>query len=87
MSNVWEDIRRERERQDKRWGSPGPRNLGHDRWSLVLQEELGEVAMAVLDQQPEQAVYDELVQVAAVAVAWLEAMEWKRSRRHEVSFL
>lgn len=79
MSGVWEDIKRERKRQDRKWGSPGPRNLGHDRWSLILQEEMGEVAMAVLDNEPESVVYGELVQVAAVAVAWLEAMEWRKA--------
>jgi len=80
MSRVWEDVKRERERQDKKWGSPGPRNLDHDRWSLILQEEMGEVAMAILDNQTESEVYAELVQVAAVAVAWLEAMEWKKAQ-------
>lgn len=39
----------------------------------VLAEETGEVARAVLDGNPLNLV-DELTQVAAIAVAWLEAL-------------
>jgi hypothetical protein len=39
----------------------------------VLSEECGEVARAVLDQD-EDALRIELIQVAAVACAWLEAL-------------
>lgn len=41
--------------------------------ATVLAEECGEVARAVLDKNDNQ-LRDELIQVAAVAVAWLEAM-------------
>lgn len=41
--------------------------------AAVLSEEAGEVARAVLDQN-DAALKLELVQVAAVAVAWLESM-------------
>jgi NTP pyrophosphatase (non-canonical NTP hydrolase) len=40
----------------------------------VLLEEAGEVARAVLDGTPLPALVDELTQVAAVAVAWMEAL-------------
>lgn len=40
----------------------------------VLTEELGEVARAVLDKDTDQLEV-ELVQLAAVAVAWLEAFQ------------
>jgi hypothetical protein len=40
----------------------------------VLVEEVGEVARAVMEHDAGQ-VHTELVQVAAVAVAWLEAFE------------
>ena len=40
---------------------------------MVLAEECGEVARAVLDLDAD-ATRTELVQVAAVAVAWLEAL-------------
>ena len=40
---------------------------------MVLTEECGEVARAVLDLNDDQ-LRTELIQVAAVAVAWLEAL-------------
>lgn len=39
----------------------------------VLVEEVGEVARAICERDPE-AMREELVQVAAVAVAWVEAL-------------
>lgn len=71
----------ERERQQAKWG-------GHHDWgdgdcsspnvapivkATVLSEECGEVARAVLDSD-EDGLRRELVQVAAVAVAWMEAL-------------
>lgn len=58
----------ERRRQDRKWGE---QNHGPDRWSLILTEETGEVAKAALENGF-QAYCDELVQVAAVALAALE---------------
>lgn len=63
-----ERIRRERQRQDEKWGE---QNHGPDRWSLILTEEAGEVAKAALDRD-HKAYIAELVQVAAVALAALE---------------
>lgn len=40
----------------------------------VLTEELGEVARAVLDEEPLEDLRGELIQVAAVAVAWAEGI-------------
>lgn len=40
---------------------------------LILTEEVGEVARAILDHNPEHG-RKELVEVAAVAVAWLESL-------------
>jgi hypothetical protein len=74
-------IRAERRRQAEKWGGRHPWGVG-DCSSLgvadtvkaaVLAEECGEVARAVLDSDPE-SLRNELVQVAAVAVAWLEAL-------------
>jgi hypothetical protein len=44
----------------------------------VLTEECGEVARAVLARS-EPDLRRELVQVAAVAVAWLEGLSWETS--------
>jgi len=77
---IWAAILAERDRQAAKWGG------GHD-WgtgdcsstlvspavkAAVLAEECGEVARAALDGTLE--LQAELVQVAAVAVAWLESL-------------
>jgi hypothetical protein len=69
----------ERRRQQAKWGGDHEWGRGDCSSPLVagvvkaavLSEECGEVARAVLDNDPEQ-LRRELVQVAAVAVAWLE---------------
>lgn len=58
----------ERLRQDAKWGE---QNHNAGKWSLILMEELGEVAKSQLEG--DRANYlTELVQAAAVLVAWLE---------------
>jgi len=81
-SDIYGAITAEREVQAERWG--GAHAWGEGDCSsgtvapttkvAVLTEECGEVARAVLDGQPE-LLRRELVQVAAVAVAWLEGLE------------
>ena len=69
----------ERVRQAVKWAAPGYWGTGDcsspdvrpEVKAVVLGEECGEVARAVLDRDHAQLVA-ELVQVAAVAVAWLE---------------
>lgn len=39
---------------------------------LILGEEVGEVARAINDRQPSKELYDELIQVASVAISWAE---------------
>lgn len=96
------DVRRERNRQDKKWGPqnyedfssrqfdartvvPGAtwiKNLvalcaeaGDLTWAAVLLEEVAEAFEAKDDRD----LRAELVQVAAVAVAWIEAIDGRRS--------
>lgn len=60
----------ERQRQDDKFGA-SPRSLHSSVWILVLMEELGEVARAVL--QGDSTNYrDELIQVTACGMAALE---------------
>lgn len=74
-------IDEERARQSEKWGGPhdwGVGDCSSDEVhgivkASVLAEECGEVARAVLDSD-EANLRNELVQVAAVAVAWLEAL-------------
>lgn len=67
-----QDVVAERARQDAKWV-----DQSHHRdttWLTILTEEVGEVAKAILQCSSYEELYRELVQVAAVAVAWMEAM-------------
>ena len=68
-------------RQDLQWGTVEER-VGH-RTDMVcltlLTEEVGEVARAINDGEPVHRMKQELVQVAAVAVMWLETLEYRRN--------
>jgi NTP pyrophosphatase (non-canonical NTP hydrolase) len=74
----------ERERQRERWdgnhdwgtGDCASPNVDPSTKLVVLVEEVGEVARALLDRDPHE-LQRELVQVAAVAVAWIEGGTWK----------
>lgn len=61
----------ERRRQDRKFGE---QNHGDPMWHVILGEEMGEVSRAIYENN-DQGVYDELVQVAAVAVAWCECRD------------
>ena len=76
------DVRAERARQDELWGAD--RDLHPAIWHLILSEEAGEVASAtqeLLDAQPGARTHQlrhlrtELTHVAAVAIAWIEAID------------
>lgn len=73
------DVRDERARQDERWGVQAHHPLA---WLAILAEEFGEVAQLVTEGcvPPEGrlergALRGELIQVAAVAGAWVEAID------------
>ena len=65
------DLVAERERQDRKWGMNSP---PADRMATVLGEEFGEVCRAILEGQFDDRLYDELVQVAAVACKMAEIL-------------
>lgn len=73
MNNILTSIVRERQRQDKLWGKPNDRDYTHERWLMVLVEEVGEVAKSIQDGEVEN-LKEELTQVAAVAIAFLETL-------------
>lgn len=68
-AGVVSDVLAERRRQIEKWGvqthAPG-------QWSLILGEEYGEVCQAALESAN---LREELVQVAAVALAWAEQLD------------
>jgi len=64
------EIENERERQDAKWGV---QNHAPDFWMVILLEEVGEAAEAILEGDYVDYA-KELVQVAAVAVAAAESL-------------
>ena len=70
-ARVYARIDAERDRQDKKWRV---QTHGPLYWHAILSEEIGELAKAIIEGKNDEA-HVELVQVAAVAVAWLELIE------------
>lgn len=75
FEDVMRAIADERARQDEKWGV----NNYHDfAWLSILIEEIGEVGEAIQDEyfnnENPGCLEKELVQVAAVAVQWLECI-------------
>jgi len=77
MSKVYTDIQAERQRQDEKWGKDRSRHPLE--WLTILGEEVGEVNRAVVEAHFSEygkscwwRYREELVQVAAVAVAMIE---------------
>lgn len=81
QQDILEQIRLERERQDRKWGVPQPNTLPE--WMAILGEEYGEVCQEVLrvhfgNKDPLELV-EEVVQVAAVCVAMLENLWYSKT--------
>lgn len=76
--NCWDvfgDVAMERGRQDTKWGGrPGIDRRDDATYAAVLGEEFGEVCKAWLERDMDN-LREELVQVAAVAVAWVEELD------------
>ena len=80
LFNVLQDVSDERIRQINKWG---PQHHDDPTWMLILGEEVGEVAKSIIDRIHSgktdiAETRKELVQVAAVAVAWLECLDNKK---------
>lgn len=79
MDNILEEIRKERERQDKKWGV---QNHSPIVWDSILGEEAGEVSKAALESHFNhmgdnrlEDYREELIQTAAVCVAAIECLD------------
>jgi NTP pyrophosphatase (non-canonical NTP hydrolase) len=86
LAKVISDVRAERERQDEKWGE---QNHMPDRWMCILMEEVGEAAKEILEAQATILVprgrkkfREEMVQVAAVALAIIECVDRQLARVH-----
>ncbi len=79
QAQVLADVATERARQEAKWGEQN-----HDDfiYSAILGEEVGEAAQAVLHDKfggkSAGTLEEELIQVAAVAVAWVECIRRNR---------
>lgn len=68
-------VARERAAQDAKWNrTPGLWECSNPLKLTVLAEEFGEVARAILEKEGKDRLRAELIQVAAVAVAWAESI-------------
>jgi len=83
MSNVLRDIYTEMRRQEAKWGE---QNHLDEWYLLIMLEELGETAKAMLEahfEYPGAKIEDirkELIEATAVGFAWLECID----RRGEI---
>ena len=73
--DIWKAIQDERRRQDAKWGRP---SHSSQYWLVILIEEVGEIAQAILQRKLDEYV-TALIQAAAVIVAMLEAEGWEPS--------
>jgi NTP pyrophosphatase (non-canonical NTP hydrolase) len=72
---IFTDISKERNRQDAKWGGvPGIHRRDDHTYAAVLGEEFGEVCKAWLERDV-VGLREELIQTAAVAVAWIEELD------------
>jgi NTP pyrophosphatase (non-canonical NTP hydrolase) len=69
---ILQDILAERLRQLRKWGDQSHTD---DRWAVIEGEEFGEVCRAIFEGDNIEHLREELVQVAAVAVAWIEDID------------
>lgn len=80
--SVLDDILAERVRQGAKWGPQ--RHLPDLVWRTILGEEAGEADEEILealatDGRDPALLGQEVVQIAAVAIAWIEAIDARRS--------
>ena len=73
QERVWYDVLGERKRQDAKFGDQTYNT--HETWNLIGVEEVGEVAKAIYDNDAASHIYAEIIQVAAVYVAWAESIQ------------
>ena len=78
MNHVFDEIKKERAAQDKKWGVQNHHPI---EWCAILGEEVGEVQKAALESHFNYKITNpenyrkELIQVAAVAVAMVECYD------------
>ncbi len=74
---IFEEIQRERNKQDKKWGK---QNHNQFTWLAILMEEVGEASKELLDSRENHTnllvnYRKELIQTGAVIIAMLESFD------------
>lgn len=77
-ATIFRAVLDEMRRQVKKWGPQDSHTL--DRWNAILTEEVGEVSRAINDGN-ENNLDTELIQVAAVALSFLEKLRTAKIRK------
>ncbi len=76
---ILDEVRRERDRQKRRWGQ---QDHNVHTWLMILGEEVGEANKAVLENRflnaPLDDYREELIQVAAVAIAAIQNFDERK---------
>lgn len=72
MAQTLEAIEKEQARQEEKWGI---QRHAPALWMTILAEEFGEVARAILEDEPQEHLIEELIQVAAVCATWVDSLE------------
>jgi len=75
---IFELIREERKFQDKKWGIKKHHDL---KWNAIMLEECGEVSKSLIEGGSKEDLIKEIVQVATVAVAWLQINYGEKIKR------
>jgi NTP pyrophosphatase (non-canonical NTP hydrolase) len=74
QNKIINEILQERKKQDIKWGSI-PRFFTREYWITILVEEVGEASKAILSGH-EENYRQEMIQVAAVAIAAIEDFDY-----------
>jgi len=89
LETIFEEIKKERQNQDIKWGEQNHKPV---EWMAILTEEVGEVSKEALEAHFKKCYWDaenlknyreELIQVAAVAVAMVESLD-RNSKKKEL---
>ena len=76
MDRILEEIRRERDRQDEKYGGPDhDDNHYPGDWCLILSKYLGRASAETIDAEPAAAFRDNMIKIAAVAIAATQSLD------------
>jgi hypothetical protein len=76
MDRILDEIRRERDRQDEKYGGRDHDDSHHPGdWCLILAKYLGCAAADTIDAEPDAAFRGNMIKIAAVAIAAAQSLD------------